>query len=306
MPGAWPGQVDDLEAGDLVALLQGLRDRDRPAVPALQEVREQELAERVRGAPSGSSARRRRPRRRPARPRGRGPARPSAGATPRWSACPWPSTTRVMPPSCAPAAAHARSSSADAGVEQRARRRRPRPGRRSSSCRGSRRARTHTPSATSSRPRTPSLAPTFVFVLNARFSRSRTRALRRHQAELARDGHAVDVGVVARRSRRRGRSTTSQPSMSSARAGRLDALEGPGPAKVPRARQRYGGAVVLGPSSRRPRRRGRGTAPKQLVEEVAHAVGRGRVDLPAHVLAAARGASRATAASTSRAVIASK
>ena len=61
--------------------------------------------------------RRRRPRRRPSSARGRRPGRRAPGAAPRWSAWPWPSTTRVMPPSCAPPRRRRFVIDADAGVE---------------------------------------------------------------------------------------------------------------------------------------------------------------------------------------------
>ena len=44
---------------------------------------------------------------------------PSAGAVPRWSVWPWPSTMRLMPPSFAPALATARVIVRAPGVEQR-------------------------------------------------------------------------------------------------------------------------------------------------------------------------------------------
>ena len=100
------------EAGDLVALLDRPGDLHRAAVPRVGSSAARPACACGRElARSRSSARRRRPRRRRARRRGSRPGTPSAGAAPRWSACAWPSTTRVIPPSVRAGGGDARRSS---------------------------------------------------------------------------------------------------------------------------------------------------------------------------------------------------
>ena len=124
----------------------------------------------------------------------------------------------------------------DAGVEDRHAAARPRSGRRSSSSSGSRRAPSHTPSATrSGSARRHPRAPCGCAAFSAAVMRwSAGESCGGKQPELARDGHVVGVGLEARRSGRRGPSTKSIALDVHARAGGLEPVqlarsrEGPG------------------------------------------------------------------------------
>ena len=216
---------------------------------------------------------------------------PSAGAAPRWSACAWPSTIRLRPPSEAAAADEAGGHRLDAGLEHRD------PAAlvldQVDVHRLQREAAAHDPDALGdalgvAADRT--ALELGLAVERARHALLGGRAERGQQPDLAREGHAVRVGVLhddlAVAQREEVEAVEVEP-----RVGRLDALE------RARARERAAGRpadrdlVALGDQLLDLEAQVRGAA-EELGPPRAHAVGAVGVRLPRDVADARPGPRR--------------